>query len=73
MTKTNDHEAREKLLTRREAAAFLTERGLPISPKTLASRASRGNGPEYEIFLNRAVYKPSKLLGWADRERKYPK
>jgi hypothetical protein len=53
------------LLTRPAAAQFLTEQGFPTTPSTLATKATRGGGPEYECFGRRPLYRPSKLLEWA--------
>lgn len=55
----------EKYLSRREASAFLVERGLPVSRSGLQKMAVFGGGPEYQIFGNKAVYLPSKLIEWA--------
>ena len=52
-------------LTRKEAAAFLSEQGLPITPDTLQKLACVGGGPEYALFGNKSIYTPSKLLMWA--------
>lgn len=54
------------LLTRAEAAEFLTERGLRIGKGTLQKFACVGGGPEYQIFGNRALYRPDALLSWAE-------
>jgi hypothetical protein len=58
----------EKLLTRRQAAEFLTEQGYPTSVSTLAklSMPSVGEGPPCEgLWGNRMIYRPSRLLRWA--------
>ena len=54
-----------KFLTRAEAAAHLTERGLHITKGTLQKFASVGGGPAYFRFGNRAVYDPQALDAWA--------
>jgi hypothetical protein len=41
---------RNTLLTRDATAAALTESGYPTSPKTLATKASRGGGPSFRHF-----------------------
>ncbi len=38
----------ETLLTREAVAEALTDAGYPTSPKTLATKASRGGGPHFE-------------------------
>jgi hypothetical protein len=53
------------LLTRTEAARFLTEKKLRIAAATLAKKAVTGGGPPYIIWNRRALYDRSKLLGWA--------
>jgi hypothetical protein len=55
----------DALLTRDQAAAALTENGFPIKPKTLAKRASAGDGPPYQMFGARALYKWGDLSAWA--------
>jgi hypothetical protein len=58
----NDH-----FLTREEAASHLTERGLRISKQTLARlAATSSDGPEYQIFGSRAVYRINRLNEWAN-------
>jgi len=55
-----------KLLSRREAASFLQNHGFPIAAKTLATLVSRGGGPAYRRFGQRALYHPRDLLAWAE-------
>jgi hypothetical protein len=52
-------------LTRPEAAAHLTDRGLPITKSTLQKLACIGGGPAYFRFGNRCVYRPETLDAWA--------
>ena len=54
------------LLTRPAAAQFLTEQGYPTTCSTLATKATRGGGPEYECFGRRPLYRPVKLLEWGE-------
>lgn len=54
-----------KYLTRREASAYLSGRGLPTSHTTLAKLATVGGGPEYQRFGRRAVYVAEALDAWA--------
>lgn len=61
----------EKLIERKPAAAYLTGEGYPIKPGTLQKLASVGGGPPYQLFGNKALYRPSLLLKWA-RERTGP-
>ena len=41
-------------LLRKEAARYLTDKGLPVSANTLQKNATTGGGPEYQIFGNRS-------------------
>jgi hypothetical protein len=60
-------------LTRAEAAAYLTERGLPISKNTLQKMACLGGGPPYQIFGNKALHRPAELEEWAAAKLSAPK
>ena len=53
------------LLTRRQLAEALTSCGFPISPATLATKATRGGGPPYQKFGPRALYQWGMGLQWA--------
>jgi hypothetical protein len=53
-------------LTRERTAEALTALGFPISPRTLATMASRGGGPPYCRFNRRAVYRWSDAVAWAE-------
>jgi hypothetical protein len=55
----------DALLTRDQAAAALTESGFPVKPKTLAVRASRRDGPPYQLFGARALYRWGDVQAWA--------
>jgi len=55
----------DALLTRDHTATALTEAGFPISPATLATKASRGGGPPYQLFGPRVVYRWGSSLDWA--------
>jgi hypothetical protein len=52
-------------LTRRQAAKALTDCGIPVSPKTLSTKACRGGGPPYQLFGRLAIYTWGPLLQWA--------
>lgn len=62
---TDIPERPDALLTRDQAATALTESGFPVKPKTLAVWASRGDGPPYQMFRARALYKWSEVEAWA--------
>ena len=54
------------LLRRADCARILTSAGFPISPKTLATMASRGGGPPYHKFGRAVLYRWSEALAWAE-------
>jgi hypothetical protein len=54
-----------KLLGRADAAKALTAAGFPVSPATLATRATRGGGPRYRLFGRRPLYRWGDALEWA--------
>jgi hypothetical protein len=53
------------LLTRRQAAAALSEAGFPTAPATLARKASAGGGPPYRRYGPRVLYAWDDLEAWA--------
>jgi hypothetical protein len=53
------------LLTRRQTAEALTAAGLPIKATTLATKATRGGGPPYQLFGARVLYRWGDALAWA--------
>jgi len=60
-------------MTRKEAAAYLTSIGCPVSPKTLANRASNsnaGDGPPFVSSGWRSIrYAQADLDLWASFKR----
>jgi hypothetical protein len=56
----------ETFLTRDQAAAALTAAGFPVRPKTLATKASRGNGPRFHRFGAKPLYRWGDCLSWAE-------
>jgi hypothetical protein len=54
------------LLRREDCAKALTRAGYRISPKTLATKASRGGGPPYHKFGRAVLYRWSEVLAWAE-------
>ena len=63
MTPTSqDYDA---FLTRVALATALKEAGFPISGATLATKATRGGGPPYQLFGRRPLYRWSDGLDWA--------
>ena len=53
------------LLKRRLAAEALTEAGYPTKPATLATKATRGGGPPYQLYGTVALYRWGDALDWA--------
>jgi hypothetical protein len=62
-----------RLLTRKEAADFLSERGYRVAPATLAKYASVGGGPLFRSFGRRPLYAPADLLAWAQARSTAPR
>ena len=59
------YDDRNKLLTRDAVAAALTAAGFPFSAATLATKATRGGGPPYQLFGRRPLYEWGPSLEWA--------
>ena len=55
----------DTMLTRDAVASALTAAGFPVSGATLATKATRGGGPEYRLFGRRPLYRWGDALGWA--------
>jgi hypothetical protein len=55
----------DSLLDRRQLAEALTAAGYPISHNTLATKASRGGGPLYQLFGRKPLYRWGNALAWA--------
>lgn len=66
--------ATEPLLSRKEAAAYLTKLGYTISPQTLAHMAANNNarkGPSFiKIGWSQVKYRRSALDTWAKAQMK---
>jgi hypothetical protein len=58
-------ETPDALLTRDHTAAALTASGFPVKAKTLATKATRGGGPPYQLFGTKPLYRWGDALGWA--------
>ena len=54
----------DPLLSRKEAARYLSERGLIIAPQTLARKFHEGTGPLCTHVAGRAMYRQSHLDGY---------
>jgi hypothetical protein len=66
-------ESPDALLTREQTGAALTAAGFPVKPKTLATMASRGGGPPYQLFSSRALYRWGTALSWAQGRLSAPR
>jgi len=64
---------RNTRLTRKATAAALTAVGFPISSATLATMASRGGGPPYELWGPRVTYRWGTSLDWAESRLSRPR
>ena len=62
---TSSPNSADALLTREAVANALTAAGFPVSPRTLATKATRGGGPPYCLFSGRALYRWGDTLEWA--------
>jgi hypothetical protein len=61
------HPEADSLLTRKDAAAALTEAAYPVRVSTLARFASEAKGPAYCRFGGqRTLYRWSDLISWAE-------
>jgi len=54
------------LLPRTQAAQALMALGYPVSPATLATKATRGGGPPYRRFGRKPLYRWGDVLAWAE-------
>jgi hypothetical protein len=63
----------QRFRDRREAASYLTERGLKTTFSTLQKLACVGGGPRYRLFGNRAVYTDPDLDAWVEEKLSEPR
>ena len=56
----------DTMLTRDAVAAALTAAGFPVTAATLATKATRGGGPTYQLFGRRPLYRWTDALAWAN-------
>jgi hypothetical protein len=63
----------DMLLRRRATADALTESGYPTAAKTLATMATRGGGPEYQLFGRVPLYRWRTSLAWAEGRLSAPR
>lgn len=55
----------DALLSRKTAAEALTAAGYTVSFSTLATMATRGGGPVYQMFGRKPLYRWGDALEWA--------
>ncbi len=60
-------------LRRKQLANKLTGEGYPISPATLATKATRGGGPPYRKFGRIPIYTWGESLAWAESRLSPPR
>jgi hypothetical protein len=63
----------DALLRRTQNAAALREAGYPVSDKTLATKATRGGGPPYQLFGRVPLYRWGDSLAWAQGRLSAPR
>jgi hypothetical protein len=65
-TMLSNPENPDTLLTRDALAAALTAAGFPVKAATLATKATRGGGPPYQLFGARPLYRWADAIAWAE-------
>jgi hypothetical protein len=55
----------DSLLTRKQNAEALSDAGYPTSEATLATMATRGGGPAYQLYGRKPLYRWGTSLEWA--------
>jgi hypothetical protein len=60
-------------LTRQKLAEALTEEGFPTKASTLATKATRGGGPAYELYGKKPIYTWGTSLAWAESRLSPPR
>lgn len=63
----------ERRIDRKQAAAFLTERGYRTASATLAKLACIGGGPAFQSFGRKPLYREADLLAWAEARTTGPR
>lgn len=63
----------ETRLTRSETAEALSAIGFKTTKATLATKATRGGGPVYQLFGKKPVYRWADALDWAHSKLSAPK
>ena len=55
----------DTLLRRTQTATALCAAGYPVSDKTLATKATRGGGPPFQLFGRIPLYRWGAVMEWA--------
>jgi hypothetical protein len=63
----------DALLLRDKTAEQLTKAGFKTSGATLATKATRGGGPPYRLFVRRPLYRWGDALAWAQSRLSSPR
>ena len=63
----------DALLTRRQLSAALKELGISIAHTTLATKATRGDGPPFHKFGSSALYRWSEVQEWVEARLSAPR
>ncbi len=63
----------DALLTRQMLGAALRASGYPVADKSLATMATRGGGPPYQLFGRRPLYRWRDALAWAEARLSEPR
>ena len=63
----------DALLRRKTTAAALRDAGFPVAPATLATCATRGNGPPFRRFGRIPLYRWGDCLDWANKKLTPPR
>jgi hypothetical protein len=60
-------------LRRKQVAEALTAMGFPVAPASLATMASRGNGPPYQTWGRVVLYRWGTAVEWAEARMTAPR
>lgn len=63
----------DTLLRRSAVAAALNAAGYPTTDKTLATKATRGGGPPYQLFGRVPLYRWGDALAWVESRLSSPR
>ncbi len=63
----------DALLRRKDAAVALTSAGFPVAVSTLATQATRGGGPPFQLFGRYPLYRWGDCLSWAQARLSAPR